>query len=79
MTVLAIEGYALNYASARGEVRILDQIDMSISRGEVLGLVGESGSAKSSPRQCHHPGPARKGDIRGRTHCTVRRRSHDAG
>ncbi len=48
MTVLAIEGYALNYASARGEVRILDQIDMSISRGEVLGLVGESGSAKSS-------------------------------
>lgn len=46
--ILDIENYSLSYASRAGEVRILDDINLVIKRGEVLGLVGESGSAKSS-------------------------------
>jgi peptide/nickel transport system ATP-binding protein len=45
---LSLTNYALNYGSVAGDVRILDRINLSIGRGEVLGLVGESGSAKSS-------------------------------
>lgn len=45
---LRLTNYALSYASVAGDVRILDRINLSIARGEVLGLVGESGSAKSS-------------------------------
>ncbi len=45
---LRLTEYALSYASVAGDVRILDRINLTIARGEVLGLVGESGSAKSS-------------------------------
>ena len=45
---LVVENYALSYTSAAGPVRILDALSLEIGRGEVLGLVGESGSAKSS-------------------------------
>jgi len=45
---LRVTDYALSYATAAGEVRILDRVNLTIGRGEVLGLVGESGSAKSS-------------------------------
>ncbi|MEP2920915.1 ABC transporter ATP-binding protein [Sulfitobacter sp.] len=47
-TALRLTDYALSYTSVAGDVRILDRINLSIARGEVLGLVGESGSAKSS-------------------------------
>ncbi len=46
--VLTIENYALSYAGPDGPIRILDDINLTIRRGEILGLVGESGSAKSS-------------------------------
>ncbi|MDO6587976.1 ABC transporter ATP-binding protein [Salipiger sp. 1_MG-2023] len=45
---LTVRDYALYYDTATGPVRILDDISLDIARGEVLGLVGESGSAKSS-------------------------------
>ncbi|MBT9383163.1 ABC transporter ATP-binding protein [Pseudooceanicola sp. CBS1P-1] len=47
-TALSLRDYALYYDTATGPVRILDDITLTIGRGEVLGLVGESGSAKSS-------------------------------
>ncbi len=46
--ILDIRNYSLSYTGKAGEVRILDDINLHIERGEVLGLVGESGSAKSS-------------------------------
>ncbi len=45
---LRIDDYSLAYKSSAGVVRILDNIRLEIPRGQVLGLVGESGSAKSS-------------------------------
>ena len=46
--VLEIKDYSLTYETHAGPVRILENVDLSIAKGEVLGLVGESGSAKFS-------------------------------
>lgn len=46
--VLRIEDYSLTYGTDAGDVRILTDVSLTIARGEILGLVGESGSAKSS-------------------------------
>ncbi|MBT8156144.1 ABC transporter ATP-binding protein [Epibacterium ulvae] len=46
--VLDITDYSLTYSTAAGPIRILEDINLQIAKGEVLGLVGESGSAKSS-------------------------------
>jgi peptide/nickel transport system ATP-binding protein len=47
-TVLDIKDYSLSYQTQAGPIRILENINLQIAKGEVLGLVGESGSAKSS-------------------------------
>ncbi len=46
--VLEVSNYSLTYGTAAGDVRILTDINLHIGSGEILGLVGESGSAKSS-------------------------------
>lgn len=46
--VLRISDYSLIYGTRAGDVRILTDVSLSIGAGEILGLVGESGSAKSS-------------------------------
>ena len=45
---LTVTDYSLSYATGAGEVRILTDVSLTIGRGEIVGLVGESGSAKSS-------------------------------
>ncbi|MFT7058627.1 MAG: peptide/nickel transport system ATP-binding protein, partial [Pseudorhodobacter sp.] len=45
---LSIENYSLSYHTPTGPVRILTDVSLTIGRGEIVGLVGESGSAKSS-------------------------------
>lgn len=45
--VLEIDGLCLEFQSDRGAVKVLDGITLSVSRGETLGLVGESGCGKS--------------------------------
>ncbi len=47
-TLLEIEGLKVSIASDEGEVQVLDFIDIELGRGEVLGLVGESGCGKST-------------------------------
>ncbi len=45
--VLEVSGLTLDFATRRGTLRALDGVSFSIARGEVLGVVGESGAGKS--------------------------------
>ena len=47
MPLLAVDGLRTHFATAGGVVRAVDGISFTIERGEVLGLVGESGCGKS--------------------------------
>lgn len=46
--LLRAEGLSLEYADGRRRVRAVDQVDLLLRRGEFVGLVGPSGSGKSS-------------------------------
>src|ERR1700682_1027832 len=45
--LLAVEGLETYFATAQGALRAVDGVSFVIERGEVLGLVGESGCGKS--------------------------------
>jgi lipoprotein-releasing system ATP-binding protein len=47
-TVLSLHGLTRRYKSGEGELTVLNGVDLDISSGEVVGLVGPSGSGKSS-------------------------------
>jgi oligopeptide/dipeptide ABC transporter ATP-binding protein len=45
--LLEVQGLRTHFATRAGIVRAVDGVDVSLERGEVLGLVGESGCGKS--------------------------------
>ena len=47
MSLLAVDGLTVAFATGRGLVNAVEQVSMTIAAGEVLGIVGESGSGKS--------------------------------
>src|SRR4051812_9033476 len=46
--VLEISGLTVDYGIGEGSVRAVRAVDLTLHRGEVLGLAGESGSGKST-------------------------------
>ncbi len=46
--LLAVRGLRTSFFTYEGEVRALSGVDIDVRRGEVLGLVGESGAGKST-------------------------------
>ncbi|WP_395710599.1 ABC transporter ATP-binding protein [Reyranella sp.] len=47
-SLLAVEELSLGFATQAGFASILDRVSLSIDRGQVLGLVGESGCGKTT-------------------------------
>jgi len=45
--ILELRDLKLNFYTGKGIARILDGVDLSLKRGEILGLIGESGSGKT--------------------------------
>src|SRR6476469_7301827 len=45
--VLSVRNLQVEFASRRGTLRAIDDVSFDIAKGEVLGVVGESGAGKS--------------------------------
>jgi peptide/nickel transport system ATP-binding protein len=45
--LLTVEGLTVEFKTRAGTARVLDGVDISVARGETLGIVGESGCGKS--------------------------------
>lgn len=48
MSLLEIKNLNVNYKTTRGEVHAVRGVDLSVAKGEVLAIVGESGCGKSA-------------------------------
>lgn len=48
MALLDIKQLRINFSSRRGSLTAIDNVDLTLHKGEILGVVGESGAGKST-------------------------------
>src|SRR5262249_16008829 len=46
--ILTVQGVSRGFARSSGEVRVLEDVDLSLRSGEIVGLLGRSGSGKAT-------------------------------
>lgn len=46
--IIEIRDLSVDYVTDRGPVRAIDRLDLTVERGEILGIAGESGSGKTT-------------------------------
>ncbi len=69
-TLLSIENLSVEFSNYQGTSSVLNHVSLSVNRGEILGLVGESGCGKSVTARCilrlipAPPGKITSGSIR---------------
>jgi oligopeptide/dipeptide ABC transporter ATP-binding protein len=69
-TLLSIENLSVEFSNYQGTSHVLNHVSLSVTRGEILGLVGESGCGKSVTARCilrlipEPPGKITSGSIR---------------
>jgi peptide/nickel transport system ATP-binding protein len=69
LTLLEISSLAINYLTSSGALRAVEDVSLSLNKGETLGLAGESGSGKSTlglsiMRLVPYPGVIVNGNIK---------------
>ena len=51
MSLLKIENMRVEFPSRRGSVVATKDVNLELARGEILGIVGESGAGRSEERR----------------------------
>ncbi|OCW59605.1 ABC transporter ATP-binding protein [Hoeflea olei] len=69
MTILTVENLTVCFPGRRGTINAIEDVSLSVSAGEILGMVGESGAGKSMTGAAiigliEPPGRIAKGEIR---------------
>lgn len=68
-TVLCVEHLCTSFFTQNGEIKAVNDVSISVPRGRIIGIVGESGcgksmTARSIMRLLHYPGRIVSGSIK---------------
>ncbi|MBJ6361701.1 methionine ABC transporter ATP-binding protein [Paenibacillus sp. GCM10012307] len=50
--MIAVEGLSKSYKTVQGHIKVLDDIQLNVSKGDIFGIIGFSGAGKSTLIRC---------------------------